>query len=396
VPGKGVEVGETLNESAARRLLDHLRNNTTDMAPAPLMVPIGNFVSPERAAAERSLLKRLPIVVGHHSELPAPGTFITRTVLDTALLIVRETSGKVAGYLNMCRHRGGMVETSPSGSRRRFMCKYHGWTYDREGGVLSHIPFEDTFGEIDRACFGLIAVQVEERHGLLWADFSNNSARNVEDYLGPEADGQVASFGLGSSVLFLDERIDLPVNWKLVMDGANDILHLKFLHANGVGRLLNTGTSVFERYGRHGQQFSPRKRMEEFAKAGVDVPDVWRYVGSNLRLFPNSMLIAAPDHVEFWTVWPDADPNRCSISIRFLVRAEILDEAMKERITRSWEILRDAALNEDFPMEESIQANSRSFSAGDFCYGRNEVSIQQFHDQLDKDLAEGTGAGPLL
>lgn len=379
-------MGDTLNEVAAKRLLEHLRNNTTDMAPQPLMVPIENFVSPERATAERALLKRLPIVVGHHSELPAPGTFITRTVLETALLIVRDSSGKVASYLNMCRHRGGMIETSPSGSRRRFMCKYHGWTYERDGGALVHIPFEDTFGEVDKACFSLIPVQMEERHGLLWADFSNTAERSIADYLGPEADGQVSNFGLDSSVLFLDERIDLSVNWKLVMDGANDILHLKFLHANGVGKLLNTGTSVFHRYGRHGQQFSPRKRMEELAKEGGDVPDVWRYVGSNLRLYPNSMLIAAPDHVEFWTVWPDTDPNRCSISIRFLVRPEILNETMKERITRSWEILREAAVTEDFPMEESIQVNSRSFPSGAFCYGRNEVSIQQFHDQLAEDL----------
>jgi phenylpropionate dioxygenase-like ring-hydroxylating dioxygenase large terminal subunit len=379
-------MGETLNEAVAARLLDHLRNNTTDVAPGPLMVPVDHFVSPERAAAERAMLKRLPIVVGHHSDLPEPGTFITKDVLDTPLLIVRQTDGTVAAFLNMCRHRGGIVESAPSGSRRRFMCKYHGWTYDRDGGALSHIPYEETFGDIDRGCFGLHPVRLEEYHGLLWADFSNDNGRTVRDYLGEEADSQIRHFDLDGSVQFMDQHIDVRVNWKLVMDGANDILHLKFLHANGVGKLINTGTSAFERYGRHGQQFSPRKRMEELAKSGGTVDDLWRYMGSNLRIFPTSMLIAAPDHVEFWTVWPETDPSRCRINIRFLVRPEILTDTMKERITRSWEILEEASVTEDFPMEESIQKNSLASPAGDFCYGRNELSIQQFHEQLAEEL----------
>ena len=114
---------------------------------------------------------------------------------------------------------------------------------------------------------------------------------------------------------------------------------------------------------------------------------MWNYVGSNIRIYPNAMWIASPDHVEFWTVWPSTDPNKCVVDIRFLVRPEILDDAMAERITRSWEILEEAATNEDFPMEVSIQENAVSNPDAFFTYGRNETSIRHLHEGLDEDLA---------
>ncbi|HRD99726.1 MAG TPA: SRPBCC family protein, partial [Ilumatobacteraceae bacterium] len=336
---------------------------------------------------EIAMMKRLPVVVAHHSELADNGSFLTRDILGVPLLIVRQSDGSIAAFYNMCRHRGGKVECADAGAKRVFMCQYHGWTFDRDGGTLRNIPFSESFGDIDKECYGLLKVRAEERYGLIWVDFSENADTPIADYVGPEVDAQLASFGLDDSVLFLDEELEVDVNWKLVMDGANDILHLKFLHPNGVGRLITTGTSAFERFGRHGQQFSPRKRMETLAKEGGEVEDIWKYIGSNLRLFPNSMCILSPDHIEFWTVWPDLhSPAKCTIKLRFLVRPEILNDEMAERVTRSWEILKQAALEEDFPMEMTIQANSNAVPDGHFVYGRSELSIQQFHEQLQAEI----------
>jgi hypothetical protein len=111
-----------------------------------------------------------------------------------------------------------------------------------------------------------------------------------------------------------------------------------------------------------------------------------------LRIYPNINFIAAPDHIEFWTVWPTADPGKCEVDIWLMIERSKLTPEMAERIERSWEILEDAATSEDFPMEESIQQNAQGWPTGSFLYGRNEVSCQHLHVQLEQDIDAGLGA----
>jgi hypothetical protein len=149
-----------------------------------------------------------------------------------------------------------------------------------------------------------------------------------------------------------------------------------------------TNTSVWRQYGRHGQMFTPRSRMEKLVRAGEEVPDSWRSYGGNLLLYPNSMVLPTPDHVEFWTVWPALDGAASSTThIRFFVRPDLLDDRMRERMDRSWEILSQAAMEEDWPMEQWIQANAKANPSETFLYGRHEQTCQHLHRQLDRDLS---------
>jgi hypothetical protein len=127
--------------------------------------------------------------------------------------------------------------------------------------------------------------------------------------------------------------------------------------------------------------------MTKLVKADEPVDSLWKYIGTNMFVYPNSMVIAAPDHVEFWTVWPSTgNPAQSTTRIRFLVRPEILDEAMTARLNKSWEILEQAAREEDWPMEQTIQENSRACPDGFYRYGRNEQSCQHLHRQLARDI----------
>src|SRR3546814_1964492 len=123
----------------------------------------------------------------------------------------------------------------------------------------------------------------------------------------------------------------MDINWKLVMDGAIDIIHPRFLHQNGVGKLIETNVGVFREYGPHGKHFGARTKLKAMAKGGSSVEGGSKYIGSNLVLYPNSMMIGAPEHVEFWTVWPALDSaTSCTVNIRFLVRSELIDEQIEK------------------------------------------------------------------
>lgn len=378
-----------MNDDVADLLAEHLRAGTTEVSDTDLRVPISHFVSEERAAAERELMARLPVIIGHGSELPPRGGFLTREVLGVPLIVVRRADGGVGGYLNICRHRGGQVESEACGTKRIFSCRYHGWSYGRDDGRLRGVPYDDFYTHVDKERHGLHAIRVEERHGFLFADLSGRQDWDIDDWLGPEVDAQLAPYGLDGAEIFLDRSFTLDINWKIVLDGAIDVLHPMFLHPHGVGKLIETNTSVWRRYGRHGQSFSPRTRMGEKARAGEEVDASFRYMGSNLVLYPNSMVISTPDHVEFWTVWPDVHTaGRSTTQIRFLVRPEKRDERVEARMQRSWEILEQAATDEDWPMERTIQRNAEAHPHGTFLYGRNEQSCQHLHRELAADLGE--------
>jgi phenylpropionate dioxygenase-like ring-hydroxylating dioxygenase large terminal subunit len=378
-----------------RELVDHIRNGTTVQAPSQLKVPIEHFTSKKHLEAEIALMKRLPLVVGHVCEIKNPRDFITRTVFDTPLIIVRQSDGSVATYRNMCRHRGGVVEREASGNKRLFACRYHGWTYDAEGGALKRVIYERVFGTIDYARSGLLRIKTEVRHGLIFITFNpDQDASSLADYFGPEVDAQFAPWSLENGVLFLDKTFTRAMNWKLVMDGAVDPLHPHFLHSTpgGVGSRTVNNTAVFRALGRHGRMFMGRAKLKNLVQAGETLEASTKYVSSIMMVYPNVLWSTAPDHIEFWTVWPTVDnPGECTIKIRFFVRPEIMSAEMTARINKSWAILEQAALEEDFPMELAIQHNGESLPDGVFTYGLNEYPPQHLHRQLAKDLAKDAG-----
>lgn len=383
MPGQAIATPDAVGS-----LISHLRNDTTDLADASLRIPVVYFSSPDRAEQEIAVLKSFPVIVAHGSELKVPGEFVTREILGMPLIITRQSDGRPAVYLNMCRHRGGRVERSESGKKRLFMCEYHGWSYSGDGGALTAIPFERDYGPIDRGCNSLIKFNAAERYGLVFVDFSNNQDCSLGDYFGADVDTQLEPRGLDQAVVYLDKSFELEMNWKMVLDGAIDLLHPQFLHPNGVGKRFKGNVASCEFYGRHARHYAPNSKLVEVAETsdGRAVPGV-TYVGSTLLLYPNSTVNFWPDHVELMTFWPvPGNPARSIAQIRFLVREDRLSDEVEARLVKSWEILSNAALNEDWPMVRSMQQNVDAWPCGFFLYGRNEVLCQHFHKLLESDI----------
>ncbi|QKR98388.1 aromatic ring-hydroxylating dioxygenase subunit alpha [Sphingomonas sp. CL5.1] len=381
-----------LDTEALDRLVDLIRVGGTDLAEATLIIPTEHFTSPERLTREIALLRSRPLVVGHLSDVPEPSSFFTRTVLGIPLLVVRQKDGSVAAFRNMCRHRGGRVEQAESGRKGLFMCQYHGWSYAAEGGALKAVPYEETAGGIDRGCNGLIRFPCAVRHGLVFVTLTEDAPIDLPGFIGAGIDTQIAPWNLDSATVLMEHWIPLEVNWKLVMDGSIDSLHAQFLHPKpgGVGSRTVNHSAVFREFGAHGKMFMARAKLKRMLDAGEEIDATSRYVGTVMSLYPNNVLVEAPDHIELWSVWPDiADPGRCTVRIRFMVRPEIMSPEMAERITKSWDILRQAGMEEDFPMEAWIQENAAAWPGGTFRYGSNEKSAQHLHRQLHRDIDGG-------
>ena len=105
------------------------------------------------------VFRRNWLLVGHASEIPNPGDFMTLDAADERALVVRGHGGEVRAFHDLCRHRGSRVVAEPSGNCGSVIsCPFHGWSYDLDGR-LRGIPFAKTFGPLDRSTLGLQPVR---------------------------------------------------------------------------------------------------------------------------------------------------------------------------------------------------------------------------------------------
>ncbi len=57
------------------------------------------------------------------------------------ILVVRDQTGVLRAFFNLCRHRAARVATEAQGKCGHFRCRYHGWTYDLTGRLLGTPEF---------------------------------------------------------------------------------------------------------------------------------------------------------------------------------------------------------------------------------------------------------------
>jgi methanesulfonate monooxygenase large subunit len=91
------------------------------------------------------IFKRAWIPVCHESELPKPYDFRTVSVAREPIVICRGPDNGIRAFLNVCPHRGMLIERrpagsffegQPSGNPKRMTCMFHGWQFDMHGNCV--------------------------------------------------------------------------------------------------------------------------------------------------------------------------------------------------------------------------------------------------------------------
>ena len=110
-------------------------------------IPAGVYSEASIHELERErLFSRSWQFLAHESEIPNPGDYVMRRILDDSFIVVRDEDREIRVLLNMCRHRGMQVCRAEAGNASHFRCPYHAWTY-RNTGQLVGLPFHaDAYG----------------------------------------------------------------------------------------------------------------------------------------------------------------------------------------------------------------------------------------------------------
>ncbi len=106
------------------------------------------------------------VYVGHESLMPKPGDFLTAQVGRQPVIIARDSEGALHGLYNRCTHRGVLVCREESGNAARFVCPYHGWSYNSDGkraGIPYPAAYTEEFLRSDER--GLVHVAALDTYG---------------------------------------------------------------------------------------------------------------------------------------------------------------------------------------------------------------------------------------
>ena len=309
---------------------------------------------------KKKVLHKSWIILGHESEIPKNGDFVTRTVVDKDLIFNRDRKGAVRAHFNSCRHRGPAVCRDKQGNRKTFACPYHGWVY-RDDGVLLSTGSEASDATFPKSlidgCFGLMpAPRLESHAGFFFVNFDPD-AEPLLDFLDDAADRLqliADQSGEGMEVIRGTHEYEINGNYKLLCENSYDGYHLGPTHQSYVEYLMTVmkgidmaavgrahsfghGHACFEtpiRAGRAVAQWIPSmgeearvaieaKRDEVTARLGDNRAKIVCETHRNMVIFPNSVINDQQSvlvrsivptahnrmHVRAWTLAPRDEPR---------------------------------------------------------------------------------------
>jgi phenylpropionate dioxygenase-like ring-hydroxylating dioxygenase large terminal subunit len=373
----------------ARRFFEHIDRKTTDMAPHLAYNAVSAYTCTERLARERQILFREhPLIVGFGCQIPRPGDFLTEDSTGLPVLVTRNSDGQVRAFVNVCRHRGAMVETAEAGCGRKvFTCPYHAWSYDLEGR-LAGLPDGEGFAGLNREQYCLRELPAAERHGLLWVRHSPGAPIDPDALLTPPLAEELAAYGLADWHHFETRRLTYRLNWKGVVDTFLEAYHVGKLHRQTIGPLFHDNMVLFDAFGANHRMVLARKSIIEARDNPEAAAGLVEELGIVYVLFPNIVFNRIAEHMEMWRVYPGPTTDECFMYLTLVTPEPV----QTDRAMRHWQnnlrLTIATVEGEDFPVGETIQANFHSDAQDYVTYGCNEPAMAHYHRSIRTALGE--------
>jgi len=358
-------------------------------AAAPLAeaytIPAAWYTDKRVAEVElRNVFSRNWQVVGRVAQVEKPGEYVTATVANEPIVVVRGSDGKLRAFYNVCRHHAMTVMNEPCGQAQHMRCPYHGWTYNLEGELRGMTEF-DGVKNFERADNGLVPVRVETWENFAFVNLEANAAP-LTDFLGALV-GLAKPLGFGG-LKFVERRSYIQnCNWKVYVDNFLDGgYHVPHMH-KGLNSVLDYTNYTIENVDRCCVQSSPVSvdTKSEASAAATRKGDrafyFWQY--------PNFMLNWYEGYLDTNLVLP-LSVDRCEVIFDFYFGDTSEDNMAYVRESMG---VSEIVQQEDMVICDGVQRGlgSRAYQAGRLSV-RREAGEHLFHRLLAADLKDSRAA----
>lgn len=331
-------------------------------------------------------------IVGHVSDMPDAGNYLTLDVVGERALVVRGADGVVRAFHNMCRHRGSRVVAETQGTcRNALVCPFHGWVYNLDG-TLRGAARPRSFPELDKVEFGLKPIEVEIWMGFVFVRFRPGPQPPVADLM-RRHEGEIAHYGVGDMVPAWGIWTQTSqVNWKSVRDVDNEGYHVAMAHpalqdlygATYYDEPFEDGVSrSFATFNPHaGRRWSVRNYVRTTPRPErlpEHLRDAWIYYG----LFPNAVIAVTPETAQFYQEFPLSTGETLLRGAIYRYRDEDRRGAAARYL--AYRIDRDT-MTEDVQLSEWSNESMLSEAFEGFYLSDLEYGVRSHHDHLRRLL----------
>jgi phenylpropionate dioxygenase-like ring-hydroxylating dioxygenase large terminal subunit len=318
-------------------------------------------------------------LIGHVSNVPAPGDYLTAFVGAEPMIVVRGRDGRLRAYLNICRHRGMVVAQGDGTCATSLRCPYHGWEWTLNGELCRVPQRKSQFGDVDHSTLGLLPASVATWAGFVFAHPDPEPSIPFTDWLGdfPSHCGDYP----WSDLIELDRHTyDMACNWKLFVENHIDWLHLWYLHETTIPA-YDHNDGVYAHCGLHWYSAERLRAAEAaYVDPGLVAPpglsDIERRTVRANLLFPSTPFITTGSTVMCFMLRPTG-PETTELEIRvYAMPGSVSSE-------QTWGLLELIIIEEDAKACEQMQLaiHSERFSVGPLAL-EHERPIAEFHANL--------------
>ena len=284
--------------------------------------------------------------VGRGSALAGAGDYIVRTIAGESLIILRDRSGDLRAFFNVCRHRGTrLCEAAIGHLSETIQCPYHAWTYTTDGRLIGAPQMQDVPG-FDKRDYPLHSAAVAEWEGFVFVNVATDPEPFVEVFA--PMIGRLTRFGLEHLAVGHSVTYEVAANWKLVFQNYSECLHCPMIHPELTAVLpyqsgandLTEGPFLggyMEILAQHESATMSGRSCARFLSS--DMPEDDRRRAFYYSLMPNMLLSIHPDYANYYVVTPLA-ADRTRVESEWMFNPESTQDATfnPDDAIRFWDV----------------------------------------------------------
>ncbi len=253
----------------------------------------------------------------HSSQVANPGDYLSLSIFDQDLFVIRGQDKRLRGMYNVCQHRGHLL-VEGSGTKPRITCPYHAWTYDLEGQLIG-APNSQSVPGFDASKICVPQIRVEEFLGFVFVNLDENCESMETCYPGVKAQILDLCPNIEKQVFAHEHHADEGCNWLTAVENYNECYHCKGAHPDFAKGVIDPGSYNVAPFGegkvlRH----SAKATMSDEAwydVSGSDYGSFFLWPSMSFQIYPGGVVNTyhwrplAVDDVRVYRGWYSDDGN---------------------------------------------------------------------------------------
>ncbi|MFT5113279.1 MAG: phenylpropionate dioxygenase-like ring-hydroxylating dioxygenase large terminal subunit [Parasphingorhabdus sp.] len=314
--------------------------------------------------------------VGHASQVAKSGQYMTASVQDQNVFVIRSRKGDLNAFYNVCQHRGHAL-LNGSGRSQTIVCPYHAWSYGHDG-ALRNARNSDEMVNFNPCDFSLKPIRVEMFCSMVFVNL-DPEAIPLSEQAG-ELEEEIRHYcpRIDELVFAQRDKFSVKSNWKVLVDNFLECYHCDPAHKDFVD-LVDMDSYRTITHGIYSSQCSGKARTTDNTAFKFTPGDVdFGYAG--WFLWPNLTVWIYPGEPNISTLQmiPDGPTNTIEHQDWFIATAE-----PSTQLAEAMGYQKDVLQPEDIGLCESVQRGlkSKGYNQGRFVIdnGLTELSEHAVH-----------------